>query len=120
MLSKTQMPFLLEKNQNKIDWVLVCPSNPNGTPLLERNTDKINWSEFSRNPDAIPVLAKHPEKIDWYWLSENPSIFTIDYLAMKENHRDLKEELIQKDIGIPSRIAALLDAGMELDDLEDM
>jgi len=64
-------------------------------------------------------LAKHPEKIDWYWLSENPGIFTIDYSAMKENHRDLNEELIQK-MWHPSRIAALLDAGMELDDLEDM
>jgi hypothetical protein len=49
-------------------------------------------------------------------LFQNPSIFEYDYAAMKENHRDLKEELIQRAWN-PSRIAAWLDAGVDLEDL---
>jgi hypothetical protein len=61
-------------------------------------------------------LERYPDKISWYWFSENPRIFTYDYVAMKENHRDLKEELIQR-AWHPSRIAARLDAGVDLEDM---
>jgi hypothetical protein len=36
------------------------------------------------------------DKIDWILLSANPSIFTYDYVTMKKNHKDLKEEIIVK------------------------
>jgi hypothetical protein len=83
---------------------------------LEKNLEKINWVWLSKNPNAIPILERNPDKIDWYYLSINPNITTYDYEAMKENHRDLKEELIQC-AWHPSRIAAWLEAGIDLDDL---
>ena len=40
----------------------------------------------------------------------------LDYVAMKESYKDLKEELIQRAL-TPDRIAAWLDSGMDIDDL---
>jgi len=36
---------LLEKNQDKIDWILLS-ENPNAIPILEKNIDKINWDFY--------------------------------------------------------------------------
>ena len=84
---------------------------------ISKNLEKIdNWVWLSSNPTAIPLLKQHPDKIVWYELFQNPSIFEYDYAAMKETHRDLKEELIQRAWN-PSRIAAWLDAGVDLEDL---
>ena len=90
--------------------------NPNAIRLLEQNPQKIFWSNLSENPNAICLLEQNPDKIDWYYLSRNPNIFTYDYVAMREEYKELKEELIQR-AWHPMRIAAWLDAGMDIDDL---
>jgi hypothetical protein len=38
--------------------------NENAIPLLEKNTDKINWTWLSLNPNAIPLLDKNTDKIN--------------------------------------------------------
>ena len=126
---------LLEKNPDKIDWKWLS-LNPNAIHLLERNPDKIywqqlsgnhnaihlleqypykiDWQQLSRNSNAIHLLEKNPDKIDWHALSSNLNIFTYDYNTMK--NKKFTEELIHK-MWHPSRIAAWLDAGLDLDDL---
>jgi len=47
--------------------------------MLEKNQDKIDWVYLSENPNAIPMLEKNQDKINWSWLSENPSIFKIKF-----------------------------------------
>ena len=47
--------------------------------MLEKNQDKIDWVYLSENPNAIPMLEKNPNKIYWFSLSENPSIFKIKF-----------------------------------------
>jgi hypothetical protein len=64
--------------------------------LSERHIDKINWRFLARNPSAVDLLRRHPEKIDWYMLTYNPSLFTYDYVAMKNSTSLFHEELIQK------------------------
>jgi hypothetical protein len=123
---------ILERYPEKIDWELL-QINPNGISLIKRklaqDPDKINWFHLSRNPNAIPILEKHPEKINWYWLSENPnaihllekhpekicwyylsknpSIFTYDYMAIKEHRTSFKEEIIQY-VNSPKRLTKWL------------
>ena len=47
--------------------------NPNAIPLLEKNSDKINWSYLSSNPNAIHLLEQNTDKINWVYLSKNPN-----------------------------------------------
>ena len=37
--------------------------------LLEKNPNKIDWSNLSRNPNAMHLLEKNLDKINqwWYW-----------------------------------------------------
>jgi len=86
---------LLERHIDNIDWCELS-LNPSAVDLLERNIDKINWRFLARNPSAVDLLRRHPEKIDWYVLSYNPSLFTYDYVAMKNSTSLFHEELIQK------------------------
>jgi len=79
---------------DKIDWYNLS-SNPNAIHLLEKNLDKINWEQLSGNPNAIHLLEKNRNKINWCYLSKNPSIFEYDYKSIKNNNKQLKEELIQ-------------------------
>jgi hypothetical protein len=44
-------------------------------PLLEKNLDKVDWSELSKNQNAIHILEKNLDKVNWSYLSENPEIF---------------------------------------------
>jgi len=44
--------------------------------ILEKNMDKINWQSLSKNPNAIHLLA------------------SLDQEKMKENMKDLNEELV--------------------------
>ena len=106
---------LLEQNIDKIEWNHLS-ENPNAIHILEKNIEKINWRSLSANPNAIHILEKNKEKIDWELLSINPNVFTYDYEAMREKYKELKEELIQR-AWHPSRIAAWLDAGMDIDDI---
>jgi hypothetical protein len=106
---------LLEQNQDKINWLMLS-KNPNAVELLEQNPQKIDWYQLCTNPNAIHLLEQNQDKIDSYWISLNPSIFVYDYQAMRESHRDLKEELMQA-AWHPSRVAKWLEAGMDIDEL---
>jgi hypothetical protein len=68
------------------------------------------------NPAAIELLRENPKKIYWSELSQNPAIFEYDYAAMRTSRAALHEELIAR-VFHPRRIAALLEAGIEIDDL---
>jgi hypothetical protein len=48
-------------------------SNRGALSLIEKNLDKVNWSQLSTNPSAIHILEENPDKIDWFYLSENPA-----------------------------------------------
>ena len=61
---------LLEKNLDKIDWSNLS-SNINAIPILEKNLDKIDWSKLSSNINAISILEKNPDKVNWSNLSKN-------------------------------------------------
>ena len=79
---------------DKLDWNNLS-LNPNAIHLLEQNPDKINWYHLSLNPNAIHLLEQNQDKIDWEDLSINPSIFTYDYMKLKESHQNLHKDLIE-------------------------
>jgi hypothetical protein len=113
------IPFL-QKHPHLIDWHYLS-GNPNGLPLLEKNLGDICWSTFSLmetivpflkiypgfirrlnwellsfNESAIEMLKAAPEKIHWSYVSQNPKVLyllELDYPTMKENARELQEEL---------------------------
>jgi hypothetical protein len=88
---------LLEKNLDKVDWSQLS-RNPNAIHLLEKNLDKVDWSQLSRNPNAIHLLEQNLDKVEWNWLSTNPNIFTYDYNAMKDRmFRGGVKEYLMKD-----------------------
>jgi hypothetical protein len=74
----------LEKNQDKIHWTQLS-GNPSAITLLEKNQDKIDWYYLSRNPSAITLLENNQDKIDWVLLSSNPSARAI---ALLEKNQD--------------------------------
>ena len=96
-------PFVKE-NLHKVcySWLSINP-NPNAIPILEKNLDKIHWCLLSRNPHANHILENNIDKVDWGLLSKNPSIFQIDYDVMRENCREMAEE-IAKIVWHPSRM----------------
>ena len=102
-------------DETQIKWDLLS-TNPNAIHLLEQNPHKIDWHYLCANPNAIHLLEQNPDKIIWELLSKNPGIFEYDYETMREKYKELKEELIQHTWH-PSRIAAWLDAGIDIDDL---
>ena len=80
---------LLEKNLDKVYWSqLSANPNPNAIHILEQNLDKMTtvscWAWLSSNPNAIRLLEKNLDKVNWASLSYNPNIFTYDYKAMKD------------------------------------
>ena len=93
---------LLKANQDKINWKYLS-FNKNAIDLLKANQDKIDWYNLSRNKNAIDLLKDNQDKIDWYNLSKNPSIYELDYEKMKDNNRQMYEELI-KEVMKPSRV----------------
>jgi hypothetical protein len=97
---------LLTANQDKIVWQMLS-ANPNAIDLLTANQDKIYWRYLSNNENAIDLLKANQTKIDWHYLSKNLSIFTYDYTAMKENYKELKEEIIAAALH-PTRINNLI------------
>ena len=65
-------------NINKLDWNYLS-ENPNAIEFLERNPDKINWSNLSSNINnrAIEILLQNQDKIIWetlYWNENNLAI----------------------------------------------
>ena len=65
--------------------------------LLEKNQDKIDWIWLSQNRSegAMQLLKKNQNKIDWYELFLNIYIFKYDYKQMKVNCMLFKEDLIK-------------------------
>ena len=61
---------LLEKNLDKVSWSNLS-HNLSAIHLLEKNPDKIEWGMLTQNPNAIELLEKNPEKIWWSLLSRN-------------------------------------------------
>jgi hypothetical protein len=55
-------------------------------------------------------IGKNQNQIAWNALSGNPAIFNYDYKQMRDNYKELKEELIQK-AWHPSRISVMLENG---------
>ena len=97
---------LLTQNQDKIDWNNLS-LNENAIELLTQNKDKINWRFLSENPNAIELLKDNQDKIDWVRLSLNPSIFTYDYKKIKDDFKQLREEILAK-VRHPDRIFKLM------------
>ena len=98
---------LLKENYNKINWSYLS-SNPNAISLLKENLDKIDYNLLSSNPNTIELFKENKDKIDYNLLSSNPSIFTYDYDKIKENFKDLAEEIISKALH-PKRIFKLIE-----------
>ena len=76
-----------------------------GTNYLSSSAD---WSKLSGNPNAIELLKENPNKIKWGFISLNPSIFTYDYEKIKENNKELNEEIIIKALH-PKRMLRLME-----------
>ena len=109
---------LLEENPDEIFWSFLS-ENTAAIHLLEEHPDQIDWSWLSMNPAAMHLLEQHQDKIDWWNFSENPAIFEPDFQTMKAKQCAVfKEELMQRAFH-PSRIANLLDLGIELEMLDD-
>ena len=53
------------------------------------------WYELSRNPGAIELLRQNPECINIDAFLDNPAIFAYDYDAMRENRRELNQEILE-------------------------
>ena len=49
--------------------------NHNAIHILEKNLDKIDWSELSVNPNAIHLLENNLNKVNWHTVWVNPNIF---------------------------------------------
>ena len=75
---------------------------------MEKNTDSINWSNFSENPNALHLLQQNMDKINWSNFSENPNIFTYDYDKMKRNriNSGIIEELFAKVVFHPDSFSS--------------
>ena len=114
---------ILEKNLDKINWqFLSTNTNIHKIEILNKNLEDykylISWYLLCGNYNAIHIIEKNKDKINWINISENPSIFELDYERLKQRCAIFKEELIQK-VMHPSRIQKYLDAGYEIDDLDN-
>ena len=63
---------------------------------------------LSQNINAIHLLEKNQEKIHWSNLSRNPSIFKIDYKRLYKRIEVFYEELMQK-CSNPNRVKYYLE-----------
>jgi len=105
---------LLEKNPDKISWSDLS-RNPNAIHLIEQNMDKIYWGCLCLNPNAIHLLEQDLYKIYWNFLSRNPNIFELDYAFLKKRMDILREELMMK-AWHPSRVMKWVEDGYDMED----
>jgi hypothetical protein len=64
-------------------------TDPNIVPSVEKNLDKIDWSQLSRNINAVAILEQDLDKtdlakIDWSMLTPK---------TYKENIRDIAKQI---------------------------
>mgnify|MGYP003352055312 CR=1 FL=1 len=102
----TKINFL-KNNIDKIDWNYLS-FNPNAIELLEENPDKINWNNLSYNSNAVKLLKDNQDKIEWIYFSLNTAIFTYNYEKIKNNNKELNEEIIIKALH-PKRMLRLME-----------
>ena len=93
---------------NKLDWYYLS-KNENAIELLKENLDKIDWDYLSSNPSAIDLLEQHQDIgfTCYIMLLSNPSIFTYDYEKIKDNNKELNEEIIAYSLH-PDRLEKLI------------
>ena len=92
---------------DKLEWAQLS-FNPNAIQLLENNLDMINWNYISMNLNAIHILENNLDEIDENSIFRNSSIFTYDYKKIKENKKELNEEIIIKALH-PKRMLRLME-----------
>jgi len=114
---------ILEKHPDIIDYKIPSPESPHG--YLASLWETTYWDAVAENPnpEVMKFLGKNRtllNEINWHnmsrRLSRNPAIFGYDYEAMRENYRDLKEEIVAA-AWHPRRVAKWIEAGVELDSL---
>jgi hypothetical protein len=99
----------LKENKKKINWQFMASNkNPEAIELMKSNLDIMNWGLISSNPSAIELLEANPDKINSAMFSSNPAIFTYDYDLIKENFKDLGEEIVIKALH-PKRMLRLME-----------
>lgn len=134
----------MRKNLDKLNWYNLSLNEAAISILLE-NTDKIVWEPFlenqtpeaieliraknkvdynsmytlSCNPAAIELLKEQKEICDFVNIMANSAIFECDYKWMRESREQLHRDFIA-ELWSPRRVAAELNAGAEIDDLENM
>lgn len=99
---------------NKVDWDMLS-KNTNAIHILEKNLDRVHWIiTFSLNPNAVHILEKeeNSDKINWGWLSQNPSLFIETYDIKKISESPHKELLAMKAFN-PKRIHKYLKLGYD-------
>ena len=82
--------------------------NPNAIDYLKKNPHLINWITLSSNSNAIEILENNLDEIDENSIFRNSSIFTYDYKKIKENKKELNEEIIIKALH-PKRMLRLME-----------
>ena len=70
--------------------------------------NKIDWEYLSFNSNAIELLKENQNKIKWKFISLHSEIFTYDYEKIKENRKELNEELVIKTLH-PKRMLKLME-----------
>ena len=78
--------------------------------------NKISWYFLAQNSGAINLIEKNLHKVSWATLSRNPAIFTYDYNKMKEDKKEINEEIIKMAMH-PKRIEYYLNMGYNIEDL---
>ena len=108
--------YSFRKKMNNINWIYLT-MNPLSISLLEKYPDKIDLI-WLLSPSAITILEKSPESLECEWnylLSRKQSMFVLNYKIIKEDRRELNEEIIQYFYH-PTRINKWLESGKTMDE----
>jgi hypothetical protein len=112
--------MIIELLQQQKDYDLKCAKN---MELKQRFDDGISYLYVNQeeNRSIYRSLYKYYDdfyKINYHSLSMNPAIFEEDYQGLKERCDIYRKELMEKAMH-PRRMMALLDQGINVEDLED-
>jgi hypothetical protein len=120
---------LLKNNKNKINNRLICNNSNYYEIFPERFEYDENYRIYIENIrlyfgyhlinnenevyfksdkcDDMELIEKNQHKIDWDLLAKNPAIFSYDYDEIKNNFKELGEEIIEKALH-PKRMLRLM------------